>query len=337
MNKLNYSLLIIVLICWSCAKKSESEKHQNKRNIVVNVREKVKEIIINEDDVLVGATPHVYLLDNYLIISDHRSVDKLIHIFDINGYTYLKSTAERGQGPDEITNMGQINTNETKREFYVSDNGKLIIFQYNLDSVLTNPVYKPKVKMRMDKILFPVVYQYINDTLSIGQIIEPVGNFDFNEHVAKFNMNTGEITTMKYKHPGLKKNLAATAASVDYGIYVECSQKYDLMIICSLNGDLRHIIYGPNWNRNSDGLFHYQEVRFCNNRILATYSGEDWNTAGRPTKFFVFDLTGNYIRTIETGYKIIDFCHDTKNNRLIMSLNDAKIQFAYLDLDGLID
>jgi hypothetical protein len=335
MNKLLSWLLIA--ICWSCSRDTQTEKYQNERNNVVNVREKVKEIKIDEDDVVIGGSVRLYTLDNYLIISDHKPMDKLIHLFDKNRFTYITSIADRGQGPDEITNMGHIATNDTAHEFYVSDNGKLVIFSYNLDSVLANPAYKPQIKMKMNKGLFPIIYQYINDTLSMGQVMEPIGNYDFNERVAKFNMNTGKITPVKYVHSGLKKNLVCFAVSMEDSIYVECSHKYDIMSICYINGDLKYNIYGPNWNGQEDKLYHYQKVVFCNDKIVASYSGKDWNGEHSPTQFFVFTITGNYIRTLETGYQITNYCYDKANNRIIMNLNEADIQFAYLDLDGLIE
>jgi len=49
----------------------------------------------------------------------------------------------------------------------------------------------------------------------------------------------------------------------------------------------------------------------------------------------VFDLHGDYLKTLDVGYKIVDFCYDDDNNRIIMNLND-EIQFAYLSLEGLI-
>jgi hypothetical protein len=335
MNKLLFSVLLVAIGC-SCTH-SETEKYQNKRDNVINVHEKVKEIKINDDDVLIGGSIRMYTLDNYLIIGDHKPLDKLIHLFEKNEFTYITSIADRGEGPDEITNMGHIATNDTAREFYVSDNGKLVIFRYNLDSVLVNPTYKPQVKMKMNKGLFPIMYQYINDTLSMGQVMEPIGNFDFNERVAKFNMNTGEITPVKYVHPELKKNLVCFAVSVKDSFYIECSHKYDIMTICHINGDLKYNVYGPNWTGEEDKLHHYQKVVFCNNKIVASYSGMDWNGGYSPTQFLVFTITGDYIRTLETGYRIENYCYDKANNRIIMNLNEADIQFAYLDLDGLIE
>jgi predicted RNA-binding protein associated with RNAse of E/G family len=58
--------------------------------------------------------------------------------------------------------------------------------------------------------------------------------------------------------------------------------------------------------------------------------------ANWPTKFLVFDLEGNYLKTLETGYKICNICYDKKENRILMSLDD-QIQFASLELDGLLD
>jgi hypothetical protein len=335
-NKLSYLLLIAA--CWGCAGNQGIEKHQGKRNTMVNVREKVKEIKINEDDALIGNDAGLCLIDNYLIIEDSRSYDKLIHLFDKNQFTYLASTGPRGQGPDEITNMGYIGTNEADRIFYVNDHGKQKIFAYSLDSVLSNPNYVPTIKMNMNAGLFPDKYRYINDTLSIGIVIEPIGNNDFQPSVAKWNMNTGEIKRMPYKHPDVKKKRFSFDVSTENAIYVECHAIHDLMTICSLNGDLKYNIYGPDWSNQWNKIHFYDKVLFCNNRIVAAYSGGNWHTNEyAPTKFLVFDLTGNYLKTLETGYMICDFCYDKDKNRLIMSLDDVEMQFAYLELGGLID
>ena len=73
MNKLLYLLLIAV--CWSCSQDSETEKHQSKRDQVVDVRDKMKEF--STQDVLIGRISRTYLIDNYLIVTDYNSPDKL--------------------------------------------------------------------------------------------------------------------------------------------------------------------------------------------------------------------------------------------------------------------
>lgn len=334
MNKL--LPLLLISICWSCTQTPDTEKHQSKRDNVINVRDKIKEIVI--EDVLIGRIAQLYLIDNYLIIGDFESPDKLIHLFDKNNFSYLTSTTYQGQGPGEITIMGHIGIDEANRRFFVSDHGKLCIYNYDLDSVLTNPSYMPTVKMKLNERLFPDKYLYINDTLCIGRVIEPIGNADFKPFVAKWNMATGEIKKMPYEHSGLKKKRIISAISMEHGIYIECYAHYDLLTICSLDGDLKYNIYGPKWNSEITQTSHFGlGIAICDNKIFALYSGGDHRTdAYYPTKFLVFNIDGNYLQTLETGYKISNFCYDKENNRIIMVMNDD-MQFAYLDLDGIVD
>ncbi|GBU08815.1 hypothetical protein AwDysgo_21460 [Bacteroidales bacterium] len=318
----------------SCTRNLNTDKYQNKRDNITEVGDRISEIEI--DDVLIGPVARLYLIDDYLIISDPKSLDKLIHIFNKNTFSYVTSTAYRGQGPGEITRMGHIEANESQRIFYVSDHGKQIIVPYNLDSVLQNPSYMPQLKIKMNKSQFPDKYQYINDTLSIGLIIQAIGNADYKPTVARWNMNTGEITPMKYEHPDVKKKRISFAASMENSIYVECYTYQDLMTICSLDGNLKYNIYGKNWNnRGANQVHYYGKVIFCNNKIFAAYSGESRSREEYyPTQLLVFDINGDYLQTLETGYKISDYCYDKENNRIILNLDD-QIQFAYLQLDGL--
>jgi hypothetical protein len=331
--------ILMITVCWGCNHSSDTEKYQNKRDHILFVKEKIKELEI--EDVLIGQYAHLYIMNDYLLISDPRSVDEQIYIFNKNNFNYITNTANRGQGPGEIASMGFIGVNEAGNLFYVTDHGKQRIFSYSLDSVLTNPLYMPEVKMVIDKTSFPDKYQYINDTLFMGVTIEPTGNSGFNHAVAKINTRTGEISRMPYKHPGIERKRICFAMSAEHGIYVECYHYHDLMTVCSLDGDLKYNIYGRKWNdRVTNKYGYYENVVFCNDKIIASCSdGKDRysrSESGYSTQFLVFNTEGDYIRTLETGYSILDFCYDKDNNRIIMSLN-AEIQFAYLDLDGLLE
>lgn len=336
MNKIIYILLVFA--CWGCSERdSDQEKYQKKRNNVRSVKEAIKEIQIEE--VLIGRSSQMSLMSDFLIIGDYRSTDKLVHLFDKNTFSYLVSVADLGQGPGEIANMGHIGVNETDRIFYVSDHGKQKIFSYELDSVFANPHYFPNEKMNMNERQFPADYRYICDDICIGLIIEPTGNVGFNQSLAKWNMATGEIEKMKYEHPEIEKRRFGFDVSIENGIYVECHSRHDLMTICDLDGELKWNIYGK-WDKQTvESIRYYGDVRFCGDRIYALYSGEkayceEKNKVPKtifPTKFLVFDIEGNYIETLETGYQIRNFCYDKENNRILMGLDD-EIQFAYLAL-----
>jgi len=329
-------ILILCTITLSCSRNFETEKYQNNRDNIVNVREKVKEIEMG--DVLIGRNARVRPIGNYLLISGATSLDSLIHIFDKNNFNFITGIGRKGQGPGEITNKGPVVVNETEGKFYVTDYGKLNIFSFDLDSIIAGTGYMPIVKVRIGEKQHPHFYEYINDTLCIGQIINVTGISSFQQLIAKWNMITGEITPMKYTHPvKMERRRVSVAASAEHGLYIEFYSLYDLMTICSLEGDLKYNVYGPNWDKNRQpNNRYYSGVGFYNNKIIAAYSGGNYNNDEYyPTKFLVFDLNGDYIKTLDVGYKINDFCFDKDNNRIIMSFEDV-IQFGYLDLDGLI-
>lgn len=338
MNK-TICLFLLIVSCWGCSSSSTTEKYQDKRENIINVHDQIKEIVI--EDLLINNSSRLQIIDNYLFIKDYKSADELIHIFSKDNFKYITSTGFKGQGPGEISNIGHIAEDKENHKFYVSDHGKNIIFSFDLDSVINNPAYLPIEKMKMNIESFPDRYTYINDTLSIGITIMPIGDNDFRPTIGKINMKTGEIKHMNYAiNPNVKKKRISFALSVDYGIYVETYEPHDLMTICDLDGELKYNIYGPNWDTETHGVDHFRGVEICNNRIVTLYSGEKSFTkdgkSNLPTKFAIFDLEGNYQKTLETGYKIVQFCYDKDNRRILMSMND-EMQFAYLDLGELLD
>lgn len=333
MNKSLY--LLIILTIWGCTQNSTTEKHQNRQNQIINVHDKINEIKV--DEVLIGSIAIPFSIGEYLIIIDPKSNDKLIHVFNKGNFKYITSFGNQGQGPSEISVIGHISANERKHEIYVGDHGKHCILSYNLDSVIANSHYPPKTKLKIKEREFPDRFHYINDTLSFARIISVNSNNSFNQSIAKWNMNTGEISPMKYTHPDIERKRATFAISPENNIYVECYRHHDLMTICSLDGDLKCNIYGPRWDKEKSTKFlHYGGVTFANDKIIASYSGKDQRLKDyQPTSFIIFNKDGDYLKTIDTGCKIDYFCYDKDNNRIILVLNDS-IQFAYLDLNGIV-
>ena len=153
-----------------------------------------------------------------------------------------------------------------------------------------------------------------------------------------------EMIPMNYEHPKILKKRFVFAASKEHNLYVEAHRYSDLLTICDLYGNLVTNIYGPDWNDNqTNKTAYYSKPIFYKDKIIVSYSGKDSFTkdkGGMPravlsTMFQVFDIEGNYIKTLDVGYDIQDFCCDEKSNRLIMILDDD-IQFGYLNLDGII-
>ena len=273
------------------------------------------------------------------------SPDQLIHIFDKNTFSYITSIGERGVGPGEITNMGKIVSNPKENAFYVIDYGRQKILSFSMDSVLNNPFYKPKEKAVMKESEFPSNFQYLNDTLSFSLFIKRLENGDYKPVAAKWNMKTGKVDFMNYTgHPQIRRKRVSFASSAKYGVYVETYWYHDLISLCSLDGNLKYNLYGAKRNdRNSNENGYFEgTVIFCGNKIVANYLGgrrlvetKSGLKANYPEKLLIFDLEGNHLSTLDLKYPILSFCYDEDNNRIILNL-DNEIQFAYLDLDGLI-
>ena len=339
-NNMNnkYFLILTIFMIWSCSNNSETEKYQYKRDNITYVKKEIKEIDFK--DVFISSFAHLYTTKEYLLISDYRTIDKLIYIFNKNNYNFISNVLDIGQGPGEIANLGFVGTKENDNIIYVTDNGKQKIFEYDLDSIQENPLYIPTDKMTLNNTQFPFEYQYMNEALSMGVMMEPTGNSGFIHSVAKFNFNTGEIKTMKYIHPKIEKKRVCFAVSIEHKIYVECYKYNDLMTICDMDGNLICNVYGKKWNNKATNKYgFYNNVVFCHDKILVSFSdGKDRYSdkeSEYPTQFLIFNTKGDYIKTLETEYAIKSFCYDEDNNRLIMHL-DEEIQFAFLELNGIL-
>lgn len=81
--------------------------------------------------------------------------------------------------------------------------------------------------------------------------------------------------------------------------------------------------------------FNFGTVMIGNDKIFVSYCGEDYARDSFRQRFWSLIWKGIILKTLETGYKISDCCYDSFNNRIILSLNDV-VQFAYLDIDGII-
>ena len=78
---------------------------------------------------------------------------------------------------------------------------------------------------------------------------------------------------------------------------VECYTRHDLLIICSLDGELLCNIYGPDWDGgNGNKLQSFGTVMIGNDTIFVSYCGEDYARDSFQTKILVFDLEGNYLK-----------------------------------------
>lgn len=322
-----YTLLI--LLCSACASEQKKEKWHSQREDVINVKGDLKEIDIKE--VLIGSLARPYICGKYLAVADYKSYDKLVHLFDKKTYRYLLSLGDVGQGPTEISSLGTIAWNEEKHDLYVTDYGQYRVLTYNLDSLLNDSLYSPWVKIKLGATVYPNDYCFINDTLSYGSFMQPTAS-SFKQTSGKWSMRTGEIELIDYVHPADGKKRIAFAVSTKYKTLVECNRRYDLISLYNLNGELQCNVYGPNWDEGGDRKEHFRNAIVCDDKIVASYIGEDWNNNNGASVLHVFSITGDYLKTLDVGRRINYICYDEADKRIIMNL-DSEYQFAYIDAE----
>ncbi|MFI3304452.1 MAG: BF3164 family lipoprotein [Rikenellaceae bacterium] len=339
-----YTLIISLLFALSCARNSGTERWQTDRDNIVDVAQRIK--CIDTKDVYISQMSTPYLVDKYLLITDYKSMDRLIHIFDKNTFRYVTSRINKGRGPAEIISIGNVTSSKQRGEIYVSDNGKQAIYTYSLDSLLKSNSYVPRLKLSHSKKYAIADYEYINDTLSVGLAIVGLGSGDFKASVVAINFETGDVEFMKYEHPDIVKPRFDYAASLEHNIYVESFAHHNLMTICDLSGNLKYNIYGDGWSTEvSNENKFYGKTVICKDRIVASFAGkerlfrrDDGSTGVNfPDKLIVFDIDGNYLKTLNLGHQIHRICYDEEGDRLIFSLQNDLHQFAYLELDGLLN
>lgn len=320
--------------CISCATKdTQNNKRQTNRENIVNVQEQVQEIICS--DVLIGAIAQPYVFDSLMMIVDYKSTDKLIHVFNKDSFQYLYSFADFGQGPEEIAGIGAIAWNPEAHEIYAADYGQRKILSYNIDSIAENrQSYSPNIKLKFMGTEIPDRYHYVNDTLVYGAFVKIAGS-SFQQTSGKWNMTTGEVILNDYIHPDNSKKRIAFDVSPRHDRIIECNRRYDLITLYKTNGELLYNIYGPNWNENGDSKEHFSDVAVCNDKIIASYVGEDWQANEGAKQFHVFNMEGDYLKTLVLNRRINRFCCDESRNRLIINF-DSEMQFGYLDLSALI-
>ena len=132
MQKNIYILLLLFIFFSSCTKKVATEVYQNKRDNVVNLHSKVKEI--ETEDVLINRYSQPFLLDRYLIIGIMSQKTALCIIFDKYDFKYICSTAFLGwsYGNHKFLVLSVLMKMTVNFIFRIMVNKK--IFTYKLDS-----------------------------------------------------------------------------------------------------------------------------------------------------------------------------------------------------------
>ena len=329
---MKYLYLLVSLLFISCQISPDKEVYQRSRDNILNVKNLIKEIDLG--DIYLNVWARTLSTDSFLFVSDSRSLEHPINIFDKKTFKHIVSFGTIGQGPNELLRASDLYFNKEKRELYVSDWGKRCVWSFQIDSVITDAYYEPTEKFDLNNTLLPMQDHFMNDSISYSIIMftDQKDDFEFHNMTGVVNFKTGETDIKYYNRDEFHRKQYFLAVSFADSLYAECNSLFDIMSIFDLNGNLLRTIYGPQWG--TDYLECFLQSTYTKDYLFCHYSGNLYEEYVKSSKCMIFTKMGDYIATLETGYRITDISYDNEADRIVFTFDD-EIQFGYLDLESI--
>ena len=267
-----------------------------------------------------------------MIILDRNSTDRMLVAYDINHDTTIARFGGFGAGPGEISNPGNAAIDRKGRRIILMDYGQWRLRSFDIDSAIADAGYAPATIVRLDSTQisngFPDRYTYLCDTAIIGRQIMFGQPGKYDQGIGILNPRTGMMRRFGDAE-NLKGFLSEIAVSLPDGTVAETGSRHDMIRIYDLDGTLRRIIYGPDFEEKHRGrMSYFTNPVIANGRLYAVYSATE-NYFG--TDIIEMDIDGNYLRTLRIGMPVVSIAYNEAHNRLYVVTQDTP-QFGYIDL-----
>lgn len=192
-------LIIFLTIFTGCSDKYKKYNYNNYKELKrPNNKVKLRStVVINKNDI--NYLTSYTIINNYLLLIDTKA-DKVIKIFDLKSYKFLKSFGRRGQGPSEFIGASDIIPDpKDKNIFWIFDITARKLKKYNINKVLTNK-FEPEKIIKIIKGNGPPLH------LTITQDDKIIGVGAFSKgRISIYNMN-GDFIRSVGKIPVILKN-----------------------------------------------------------------------------------------------------------------------------------
>jgi hypothetical protein len=291
------------------------------------------------------------VLDSLIIVSNNfgNVGDNYIHFFNKSTYEPILSTGKRGKGPKELTNPGRMLLNPKKNCLLIFDFGKRKIFEYNIDSLINCPDYKPHKHMDIGTDM-GMVYELTNwgDTIVMG---DGKGN-----SLVKFAYNDGR-TIKDYGTEHVKKGNKSERAysktlrkkmcvNEEHNRLILGYRYYNRLSVLNNKGELQWSIIGkdkftPRFKGLSptDSKVAYFSTVSFDNYILGLYSGKKVGEfeEGKFNPIYaeyihVFNIDGEVLGKLNLDREIYTMALDKENKKIIGFEPDEDNPFVIYDI-----
>ena len=319
-------LLSLVLFC-SCANSTgdSMEEHENERTKSVDVS------LTSIDDDLPPC--HNYselkIIGDTLIIINLRSTDKLFYAYDLKMQRGLGWFGKFGGGPGELSNFSGKVINPNTHTIYGTDFGTFERKKIDIRKALADSTYGAETIRNIDVWkdgYFKEAY-FINDSI----VYTCLKQFDGSSKLVKYNINS-EFSIPIDTIENHEQSNSLIIVAHDSQLLMRVYHSYDKIRIYSFEGNLKKIIYGPDYKEQWDGRtrFFGSGVVGKDEQIYVLYNGQEI-PKHYPQDILVMDKDGRYLKTLHLNSFVWDIAYHKPTNRLYVS-TDGEPQFGYINL-----
>ena len=270
-----------------------------------------------------------------MIFHDYQSTDRQFLGYDLDKGKCLGWFGIFGNGPGEIANFGACFFDPYKRIFYGMDGNQWNISGFELDKALKDSTYRAftKASMAALELRVPVVKVFFkNDSTVLCHLYEMNDNWTrYIERLGRLDIETGEIEIINEFLPDEDAGLGIGVSFKDSLICV-AHHTNDRIDLLKLDGSLIKTVYGPDYHSpRLHKIYYFYVPVFCGDKICVVYYGKFDPTFSVGRDILMFDLEGNYLKTLRCDMPITDIAYHEKTNRLYVCTNGDP-QFGYIQL-----
>ncbi|MEZ5071354.1 MAG: BF3164 family lipoprotein [Bacteroidales bacterium] len=294
------------------------------------------------------------IFKDHLVKRMDREEDSVFRIFDLRDDSYCFQALRKGRGPGEIANPAYAALDEKDGMFWLADWSKNCVVRISLDSLLTDPSYKPSYSFPFDETWIPVKNMFVHPSGNIGftsdmlskqliSYIDTAGNL-----VDSLAIPTSVLQHL-YDEIGISEVPLWCLYVPERDKIVVASHWENKFWILDLDGRLllekdniperTTEVYSGNgessfWGACADEKYIY--FIYLGGTMINFGEDGDYQTS-YPNRILVVDWEGNFRYDIALDHRIIFFALDKKRKRLICDSEEVDQILLSYDLSWLYE
>lgn len=322
----NISPAILCFVLASCSGHSVTEYHEGTRDNVIDGTDLMVSIDDHLPPINSFATP--VLAGDTLIILDYRSTDLLCTAYDIYNDSTIGRFGKYGAGPGEVGNPLFRFYDRYGKNLYIGNGNRGKLSYFHLPEAISDTTYGAVDRLPIDftkGILYP---QVIDESTILCTTYPDLSNRV--SRISTLNLETGEITVIDTVSDGKNAKFGIAVSQKDNLIF-SVDKQHDMIRLLGLDGTLRGIVYGPEYDENAkDNEYYFSVSEICGDKVASIYTGKDSKIDSN--KIILTDLNGRYLKTLLFDATVWGIQYHDKTDRLYLTTK-GEPQIGYIELD----